>query len=586
MKKIHFFAIALMAVFASCGSSEKLIIQGIPYQEEDGDRWSMVATDGSVIFEDEFKLEPTLMSCDRFFVKNSKDLYDLYKMDGENAEMLESGFKEVSVFCGGRAVVARKGQPVSIIDTEGKEIKKLDKIAGKTVERVSPFYFGTAVFTTIDGKEGVIDMDGKCIVKPEYKDIEQGYDGYYVAERGNDSTSTSFDLLSPGGKKLFSKKMGDGGYSQVGRYSDGMLPVATGEYPDRKWGILDKDGKELIKPSEKYDDLVPIEGGRIMCEIDGECGLLDKEGKMVVRPKYERMDYVGNNMCIARRDDDECFLIDKDGERVGDTKFEKPRLIYVLTDGETMLVRKERNDYRLLDGNGNQIEDAPDMEYAEENHGLKNVDSDYIDVEALFSSLNIRTDGVLSFNYNTTPEEAVSASNSYNQTPDNYLYDSKVTVEQELDNGGTKCEVTIEFSSEMAERTYTTEEYYDYWEEKTMTREVPDGYAWSNARPVSFGMEVEIGWKLNGKEENIYEGLVKLFSRLGEKVDEVTNDYEGEERVTNFTLKDGSSAWVMISEKYGSKTVSASWGKGFETESDYEEAAVVVEEADTIAVQY
>ncbi len=362
MKNICFFAIALLTVLASCGSSEKFIIQGIPYQEEKGDRWSMVATDGSVMFEDEFKLEPTLMSCDRFFVRDSEGLYSLYKLDGDKPEEVASGFKNVSLFCGGRAIVAREGQHVSIIDTEGKEIKKLDKIAGKVVQRVWPFYNGVAVFVTNEGMSGVVDKEGKCIIKPEYTSINQSIDGYFVAVKGTDGMKISFDLLDSDGKKVFSKKMGDGGYSEVGMYWDGMLPVATGEFSEQKWSVLDKDGKELIKPSEKYDRLYVAEGNRIVCVIDGEWGLIDKDGETKVRPKCSGIDYVGNGKWIACRDNDECFLMDKDGERLGDTKFDRMSLPYLLTGDDALLVRKERKDYRLLDSNGNKIEDCPDME--------------------------------------------------------------------------------------------------------------------------------------------------------------------------------------------------------------------------------
>lgn len=74
----------------------------------------------------------------------------------------------------------RKNNPVSIIDTQGKTIKLLDKIDGKEVDGVRAFVSGYAVFMTTDSLWGVIDDNGKCVIKPVYYSLNDYGDGKFI----------------------------------------------------------------------------------------------------------------------------------------------------------------------------------------------------------------------------------------------------------------------------------------------------------------------------------------------------------------------------------------------------------------------
>ena len=111
--------------------------------------------DGQVLFSEEFKAEPTMVIEDRFMVKNTEGLWEIYTAE-KKPKKVGKEYVSATNFFEGRALVAERNKPVSIIDKEGKTLKVLDKIDGKIVTRVGSFQEGYAAYQT-DKYFGVID---------------------------------------------------------------------------------------------------------------------------------------------------------------------------------------------------------------------------------------------------------------------------------------------------------------------------------------------------------------------------------------------------------------------------------------------
>lgn len=147
-------AIATMLML-SCSKTENGNVEYIPFQETDDGQWGMISMDGKVLFKDEFKNKPTIVRDGRFFVRTKEGVWEMYDAS-EKPKKIGDDYAHTSGFRNGRALVAIKNQPVSIIDTEGKIIKKLDKIENHEVDGVRAYKGNYAVFMTVDSLWGAI----------------------------------------------------------------------------------------------------------------------------------------------------------------------------------------------------------------------------------------------------------------------------------------------------------------------------------------------------------------------------------------------------------------------------------------------
>ena len=249
MNQRHLFFIMLamltMMLF-SCTQTENGNVEYIPFQETKDGQWGMISMDGKVLFKEEFKNKPTVVRDGRFFVRTKEGTWEMYDAT-EKPKKIGVEYAHTSGFRNGRALVAVKNQPVSIIDTEGKIVKLLDKIEGKIVEGVNAFNGGYAVFLTSDSLEGVINQNGDCVIKPKYCYMNSCGDGKFIAIKtqykkdiqNDKKEKVKLSVLDTDGKVLF-EFSGDK-YEDIGQqFVDGKLAVC-----------VKKDGK-------KYESLVPL----------------------------------------------------------------------------------------------------------------------------------------------------------------------------------------------------------------------------------------------------------------------------------------------------------------------------------------
>ena len=140
MKKSLFLwcAVVMTALLSGCSNTSNDPVTHVPFKEAKDGKWGMIAMDGKVLFKEEFKQMPTVVRDNRFFVKNKSGFWEMYDAS-EQPKKIGDEYKHVSVFNGGHALVSKRNEPVSIIDTDGKTVKVLDKIEGKTVNGVYAF---------------------------------------------------------------------------------------------------------------------------------------------------------------------------------------------------------------------------------------------------------------------------------------------------------------------------------------------------------------------------------------------------------------------------------------------------------------
>ena len=216
-------------IVASCGKDESRGVEYVPYQESDDGQWSMISPSGEVLFSEEFKNAPTVAKEGRFMVKNEAGLWEIYSAEAK-PKKIGGEYAYASCFENGKALVSERNDYVKIIDLNGKELKKLDKIGNKKVDAVSAFSEGYAVYQTGD-LYGAIDDSGNEVIKPDYIVLFSCSDGKFIGinkkyetefEKKEGKKKLSYEVLDTRGKKLF--EISTDKYSNIGtRFIDGLL---------------------------------------------------------------------------------------------------------------------------------------------------------------------------------------------------------------------------------------------------------------------------------------------------------------------------------------------------------------------------
>lgn len=545
--KTKFFSLLLLLTltisFSACNDNEG-DVQFVPVQESEGGNWSMIGPDGKLLFSEEFKREPTIVVNDRFMVKNQKGMWEIYTAQ-EKPERIGKEYRYATSFDdNGRALVAEVNHHVTIIDKDGKEIKVLDKVDGKTVLGVNAFSENYAVVACGNKNEkytsfGVIDDDGKVVIEPKYAFITDCNDGKFLAvkktfqdqvDRGH-TDSIDVEVLDQAGKSLFTLKHTRYCNDKLNMgFQNGMLAVCVKKNGDNCWGIINDKGEEVVKPQAKIKGIGKI-GKDCFVYNNGEGnGLMNLKGEVMVRAKYESLGLIDDDgdRLLARTDKDgksQLKMIDKDGNEITQDDYEGYIAFPV---GKNLLIQESDKAWTMIDPDGKELEKLPDIVNVGFNYGDVTVIDDYVNFDELISSLSLTVNGVDSLSFSTTPQEFLKriarlgydngdANHSHN---DPYWYDgtSSSTYTHSLD--GVDAKIEVDFSGNLSHQTYTTKSepyYYDEWSGTTYyyNYEVPSGYVFNQVHPTQFGVTITNDGKMKGKLRMLLDALKSWGAKNG-----------------------------------------------------------------------
>lgn len=302
IKECLFVLCALIAF--SCSTNHKKNVQYFPFQETDKGLWGMMSPSGELLFSEEFKEKPTIVRDDRFMVRNKDGMWEIYTAE-VRPQKIGSEYAFASMYQDGVAVVSEKGKPISLIDTDAKVIKNLDKIDGKEVVSVNRFSEGYAVFEA--GKyKGVIDNKGNKVIDAKYILINQCSDGKFIAldrkyekEVKKDSTSNlKFDVLDISGKVLFSISMNK--YKDFGDcFQYGLLDVYVEAKDEKCGGILNDKGEVVVKPTPKIKKVGQIRENYFTYNNGDGWGVMNLKGESIIRAKYDILYFADDDKLVA-----------------------------------------------------------------------------------------------------------------------------------------------------------------------------------------------------------------------------------------------------------------------------------------------
>ena len=557
MKKLFLLLLSMVLILVSCSKERSNEISGIPFQESEKGLWGMLTTDGKVLFSEEFKSQPTVVREGLFMVKNENNLWEIYKAD-KKPKKIGGEYVSATLFQDGQALVAERNKPVTIINTEGKVIKTLDKIDNKEVGAVKAFSEGYAIYQAGD-YAGVIDKNGKSIIPANYCAINDCSDGKFIAVdkkyekmlKADSISALKYTVLNTSGKVLF--EISGSKYCSVGSFQNGYLPVCVKKDGESMWGIINEKQEVIVKPSSKIKQITEIKDDKFIYSNGSGWGMMDVKGNTIIRAKYDGLTFDSNDYLMAytkTEDGKGTFkIIDEKDNQIGKDNYLSCST-FKWIDGKHAIAKITDSQWSLINSKCEQMENLPDMVNISFNFGDSYVQSDYVNITALLDKIGISQDGMDGVKFSDTPKAVVAKLSKYfsNEgtkdkpitSPYWYDYKSSLTYWHEIDN--VYPDFCVDFTGNLSRQTYRTKrvidysfyDYYWYHDEK-----IPTGYVWNSVSINSFQITFDNKGKLLGKLHMLFEALTNRFKNMG-KVEKQNNG------AAVITLKNGKTAFVYM----------------------------------------
>ena len=550
----------------SCSKDESRGVEYVPFQETEGGQWGMMSPSGEILFTEEFKNAPTVARDGRFMVKNESGLWEIFTAEAK-PKKIGSEYAFASSFVEGKAFVSERNGYIKIIDKDGNELKKLDKIGNKTIDAVKDINEGYAVYQTGD-YFGAIDHDGNEIIKADYLVLFGCGDGKFIGvnkkydkefNKKEGKKKIVYDVLDTSGEKLF--EINNEKYSNTGtKFIDGLLSVAVEKDGKTCWGLINDKNEVVVKPIEKIKGISDIKGKKFIYSNGEGYGVMNLDGENVVRAKYDYLYFDVSNRLVAITEKSknsmnfECKFIDEEDNQIGEDKFVSINPFKQI-DGKHSFVKISDRIWSVVDIDGKQIEKLPDIVNINLSYGDYEVLNDHVDFAKLFADMKLSYTSIDEYTFETSPKDAVDISVKHggrtgtdkHPAGDPYWFDYSRSVEYLKDFSRVSAYVSVSYPSYMSRQTYRTEynTYYGY----TFSNRVPSGYAFNNIKPSSLAVYFFNTGKMSGKLELLLKELKAHFKKNG------TLEKENDGAAV-YTLDSKNRAMVFMSEN----SVSAIWG--------------------------
>ena len=234
----------------------------------------------------------------------------------------------------GFAAVGNKGK-YGFINHAGDEVVKLK------YSKLHKFKDGLSLVakrTILGTLYGYINTKGEEVIKPQYAFARSFCEGIAIVNTKKDN----WIVINQDGYQITSKA-----YNSITEYNGGLAIVGVGKEHNQKYGVIDKNGCEIVRPW--YDEIRLFKNGYAKVRHYSLWGIINKNGEEVVSPSYINITF-NSDRAIVQYLDNKYILITLDGKIL--SKFEYDDIVIY----DDKMVRVKRNNlYGFMDINGNEI---------------------------------------------------------------------------------------------------------------------------------------------------------------------------------------------------------------------------------------
>lgn len=231
------------------------------------------------------------------------------------------------------------------------------------------------------GIKGINENEGKIKTKIEYEEIEvfTYYDGKYYFEVIKNGKN---GIIDEEGKKIIDCK-----YDGIRLNNKGYCAIAIKGYG---WGLINKKGEQIIEC--KYDSISDFtEKGYAMIDLNGKKGIINTKGEQIIECKYDDIDWSFKERYLITilGDNKKYGLIDiNEGKVIVDNIFDSIIKCFEETfllekDGITYYYKPEENYIEKIENNW--------KEELKKGYAILKLDKDYgiLTLEDTFTGENI-----------------------------------------------------------------------------------------------------------------------------------------------------------------------------------------------------
>lgn len=268
MRKIFFLFISSFFL-SSCGNTEYFEGIAIPARQSSRGDYGLVNLKGELVVDFFIDEKPSLM-VDGFahYKKNGEIIF----INSEGKE-IKTKFTETLHFNEEKALVRREDGKLAFIDKSFNEIIRLDE-----VESAGNFSEGLFKFKDeITGLWGFKDNNGNTVIKPNYDGVSAFSEGLALFNQMIDGEK-HFGFIDQTGKIVFPLSLK---YQKIGSFYNGYAIFQRNDFK----GALNKNFEEVFK-SDEWGEIYPFSGSYTTVKgNDREYGLIDTEGKYVIKTR-------------------------------------------------------------------------------------------------------------------------------------------------------------------------------------------------------------------------------------------------------------------------------------------------------------
>lgn len=367
-----FLCVSALFAMVSCSNSVDKI-EGWPVQLENKDNWSMINSDGVLIYENEFENMPSAIVNGYFTVKESKG-YVLYKAEDKKYKAVDgcSELYSVGAVSEGLIPMSKKESRIIVADNDGVEKFELKPVDGhEIVGSKYKYQNGMLAVLNDESKWGFVDKKGEMIIKPQYDFVSDFENGVSVCSKDSKLVVVDKD----GNVKAKLKESWDL-INTFLKYNAIVVKDSNSRVL-----IVDKDG-ESIKCPERVKYISEMNDKYyVFADEEWHFGVAEREsGEIIVRAKYSSVYIMPDDKFICNESDDEADIMDAQGTKVMSVDDYK----YVIYNEYLGMVGREKNTYEMLDKEGRPIRKA-EFAYMGDLETTSLVYSSYFDITPIIT---------------------------------------------------------------------------------------------------------------------------------------------------------------------------------------------------------
>ena len=318
-------AVFSMNTIISCdslatSSNDDNAIEYLAVKKDAKENWSIIDHNGDIVINQEYASTDTISEIyeNGVYWVRSGDKTRLFSIDSPKKAISEEEYDDVTDFACGRAFVSKLGEPIILIDENGKHIKTLDR----NIVEAYAFSDGLAAFKSSNGLYGYLDKNGNVVIEAQYDLAGTFHDGYAVAIPNYKEKNYTQVIINKKNEISFSVKKEK--YDLAFVYKEGKFAAIKNTASDDPLiTYLNQKGDEVLKPMTGYSLADSFKDGfSIVSSYDDsqnswESGVINANGEEVIRKgKYSRIRNLGEGLFLVMKSDEKIGIVDKEDNLV------------------------------------------------------------------------------------------------------------------------------------------------------------------------------------------------------------------------------------------------------------------------------